>query len=572
MSHPPTEPNDTPRRRRITARHQAQGRPDPRLMIGAAAAAAMLLAGTLVGVTVLPNGGRPATVESIAPPPPPELTGTPSPASTEPLPAAPTVFYQQAGPPAGSPLEAVEPMSVSVSDEQTGTVLPTGLVGISLEATDLANPQLSGDNAEIVTSLQGLGQPMLRFGGNAVDRRFFWTSSGEPIPAGLEGDKAHPVRAAGPADLERINTLLVAADATISLTVDLAHFDPARAADMAKHASNIFGDRLVGITVGNEPNGYPKTGLRPDDWWIEDYLAELKQYAEAMYAVAPDVAIVGPGTYSESWWEPFAQAEIPQEKILSFHHYPLSQCDGAQDPLGEPIMENLMAEPIHERAQDYRLQAMAPANAAGLNTWIPETGISACPGSNETTETHASALWTVDYALSAAELGIPRLSFHSSLITCQGGPPMSSICTGGQYLQPDGTFHERANWYGQSLVAELPTGWFLESSQQGGGLAYSYAVKHEDGSMSVILVNQNNPQSAAPTDVTITLPEGARTGVMTQMTGPSYRAHNDTRIDGQPAPPIPAPERPSIPDFEPGTTEVTLPITAGTATVFTFTF
>ncbi|GAB3531710.1 hypothetical protein GCM10027403_02590 [Arthrobacter tecti] len=572
MPHPPTEPNDTARARRVTARHQAQGRPDPRLMIGAAAAAAMLLAGTLVGVTVLPNGGRPATVESIAPPPPPELTGTPSPASTEPLPAPPTVFYQQAGPPAGSPLEAVEPMSVSVSGERTGTVLPEGLIGLSLEATDLADPRLNGENTEMVASLQGLGQPMLRFGGNAVDRRFFWTSSGEPLPAGLKGDEAHPVRAAGPADLERINTLLVAADATISLTVDLAHFDPARAADMAKHASNIFGDRLVGITVGNEPNGYPKTGLRPDDWWIEDYLEELKQYAEAMYAVAPNVAIVGPGTYAESWWEPFAEADIPQEKILSFHHYPLSQCDGAEDPLGEPIMENLMAHPIHERAQDYRMRAMAPANNAGLYTWIPETGISACPGSNETTETHASALWSVDYALSAAKLGIPRLSFHSSLITCVGGPPMSAICAGGAYLEPDATFNERANYYGLSLVAELPTGWFLESSQQGGGLAYSYAVRHEDGSMSVILVNQNNPQTAAPADVRITLPEGARTGVMTQMTGLSYGAENETVVDGLLAPPIPALERPSIPGFVPGTTEVALPVTAGTATVFTFTF
>ncbi|GAB3531920.1 hypothetical protein GCM10027403_03160 [Arthrobacter tecti] len=463
-------------------------------------------------------------------------------------------------------------MTVAVSNDKTGTLLPAGLVGLSLEATDLANPQLSGSNPEMVASLRGLGQPMLRFGGNAVDRRFFWTSTGEPIPGNLSGDKAHPVRAAGPADLDRINTLLTAADATISLTVDLAHFDPARAADMAKHASRIFGDRLVGITVGNEPNGYPKTGLRPDDWWIEDYLIELKQYADAMYQVAPNVPIVGPGTYSESWWAPFAQADLPQEKILSFHHYPLSQCDGTQDPLGEPIMENLMAYPIHERAQDYRQKGLAPAVAAGISTWIPETGISACPGSNETTETHASALWTIDYALSAAKLGVPRLSFHSSLITCQGGPPMSSICAGGAYLQPNGVIQERANWYGQSLVAELPTGQFLESTQKGGGLAYSYAVTHEDGSMSVILINQNNPQTAAQTDVTITLPDGARTGVMTQLTGPAYGAQDSTLIDGRAEPPIPASERPSIPGFVPGSEKVALPVTAGTATVFTFTF
>ncbi|WP_035764049.1 hypothetical protein, partial [Arthrobacter sp. H20] len=441
-----------------------------------------------------------------------------------------------------------------------------------LEATDLADPRMSGDNQEIVSSLTGLGRPMLRFGGNAVDRRFFWTSSDEAIPGNLEGDKAHPVRAAGPADLERVNTLLEAADATISLTVDMGNYDPARAADMTKYAAEIFGDRLVGITVGNEPNGYPTNGLRPSGWGIPEYLDELKTYADAMYEVAPEVRIVGPGTYAEAWWEPFAQADLQQEKILSFHHYPLSQCDGSNDPLGEPIMENLMAAPIHDRAEDYRRAALAPASAAGLETWIPETGISACPGSNETTKTHASALWSVDYALSAAQIGIPRLSFHSSLLTCQGGPPMSSICSGGPYLQPDATFNERANYYGLSMVAELPPGAFLQNTAEGGGLSYSYAVQHEDGSLSVVLVNQNNPEVNAQTDVTVQLPAGARTSSMTQLAGPSYGAEDSTVVDGAFAAPIPAADRPAIPGFVPGAESVQLPVTAGTVSVFHFTF
>ena len=42
----------------------------------------------------------------------------------------------------------------------------------------------------------------------------------------------------------------------VSLTVDLGHYNPARAADMVKNASQIFGDRLLSITVGNEPNGF----------------------------------------------------------------------------------------------------------------------------------------------------------------------------------------------------------------------------------------------------------------------------------------------------------------------------
>ena len=67
------------------------------------------------------------------------------------LPPAPAVtYYQQAGPPAGSPLEAVEPLEVKVSQEPVGTSLTKGLVGISLEATDLADPALSSSNASTV--------------------------------------------------------------------------------------------------------------------------------------------------------------------------------------------------------------------------------------------------------------------------------------------------------------------------------------------------------------------------------------------------------------------------------------
>ncbi|HSL35932.1 MAG TPA: hypothetical protein VK883_03810, partial [Arthrobacter sp.] len=111
----------------------------------------------------------------------------PSPTSAAPeaaLPPAPAVtYYKQPGPPAGSPLEAVEPLDVNVSQEPVGTSLAKGLVGISLEATDLADPALSSSNASTVKLLQEADQPVLRFGGNAVDRRFFWTSSNEPVPS-----------------------------------------------------------------------------------------------------------------------------------------------------------------------------------------------------------------------------------------------------------------------------------------------------------------------------------------------------------------------------------------------------
>ena len=553
-------PDDGSRR----SRGNSGGSARRKWLIGGAGTAAVALAAGAVIFPLVTDDDEP----SVAAP-----TGTPVAYETEAaLPPAPEfTYYEQIGPPAGSPLEPVEPWSVTVAGQTTGTVLPENLIGLSLEATDLADPALAGDNPEMVHALQGLGRPLLRFGGNAVDRRFFWTSAGEPIPGNLKGDKAHPVRAVTPQDLARVATLLEAVDGRIALTVDLGNYDPARAADMARHARDAFGERLVGITVGNEPNGYAKTGLRGADYGVDQYLDELKTYAQAIYEVAPEVPIIGPGTYAESWWGPFASVDLPQEKILSLHHYPLSACDGSGDPQGEPIMANLIDPLIHDRAQDYRAQALAPGRENGLATWITETGQSACPGSNETTKTHASALWAADYALSGAELGVEAMSFHSSLITCQGGPPMSAICTGGAYLQPNGQVDQRANYYGLSMVAEIPAGEFLATDAAGGGLAYAYSVRHADGSISVALINQNNPETAAQTEVTLKLPGRALTGTMTQMTGAAFASEDTTTIDGGRTESVPAAERLTVPGFAYGETTQTFPLTAGTVTVLHFT-
>ncbi len=523
---------------------------------GLSAAGVLLVAGIVVPLSLNASDGEKVSI-----------------AAAETLPPAPEfAYYNQIVPPESSPLTAVEPLTLSINSVATGTTLPEGLVGLSLEATDLADPAMSGDNPEMVQSLSGLGKPLLRFGGNAVDRRFFWTSAGEPIPGNLKGDKAHPVRAVTPQDLERVNTLLVALDATVTLTADLGNYDPARAADMAAHASQIFGDRLVGVTVGNEPNGYAANGLRDPDWTMEDYLTELKAYAQAIYEAAPDVKLVGPGVYSKSWWGPFTEADLPQDRIFSFHHYPLSTCDGVNDPTGEPTLANLMSQNIHDHADYYRGEALKPAGAAGLETWITETGVSACPGSNETTKTHASALWAADYAISGAQLGVTRLSFHSSLLTCVGGPPMSVICSGGEYLQPNGQVDERANFFGLSMVAEMAPGDFLTVEEDGGGLSHSYAVHHEDGSVSVVIINANNPETDAQMEVSLELPARPLSAAMSQLTGPSYASEDGTLIDGGRTEAVPVAERLTLPGFEYGSTTQKFALTAGTVTVLNFTF
>jgi hypothetical protein len=541
----------------------ADARTTKRTRVFAAAGIAAVVAGAAV---VLPlTLGSPAPAPSTPVAASPASSGPAAPAEAGPA----VTYYDQPAPPAGSPLEKVEPLRVEASRDLVGTSLDKGFAGISLEATDLGDPDLSSGNASMVKLLKEIDQPVLRFGGNAVDRRFFWTSSNEALP--YRGDAAHPARAVGPADLTRVNTLLEAGDAKVSLTVDLGHYNPDRAADMVKHASQIFGERLLSITVGNEPNGYVFNDVRTDGYSLEQYLRELKAYAEAIHAVAPDVPISGPGAYDQKWWQPFIDADLPQKKILSFHNYPLYSCNGS-DPKGSPTMANLMSRLMHDRAADYQQAALKAGQAAGLETWLPETGIAACPGSNETSRTHASALWTVDYALNAAQLGVTKIGFHSSMLTCKGGPPMSAICSAGAYPEGNGRMSGRANFFGISMVAELNAGKFLKLNSSGGGLAFSYALQHEDGSTTVVLVNENNPEAAAQTDVTLKLPGRAVTGTMSQLSGPSYAAEDKTVIDGAKSEPTPLAERATVPGFAFRSDTQTFKLTAGTVTVLNFTY
>lgn len=560
-------PDDTSLERSDDANAVQRRNLRPAVVISAIAVIAVLASLVLFLRPTTTGGATAPPAASTTPSATTSQAPTASAAALPPTPAGPV--YKQPGPPAGSPLEPVEPLKVSVSSDQVGTVLNKSTAGLSFEATDLGDPALSADNKTVVALLNQMDQPFLRFGGRAVDRRFFWTSSGESLPENYRGDKAHLPRVVGPTDLTRVEALLEATGAKLTITVDLGHYDPARAADFVKNAVKIFGDRLLSVTVGNEPNGFAADGVRPQSYKVEDYLKELQAYASAIYQVAPNLPISGPGTYEESWWKPFADLKLPQRKILTFHYYGLFSCDG-RNADSSPVMSNLMSTRMHERAVQYIGEALKIGRAAGIETWLPETGASTCPGSNDITKTHASALWAADYSLNAAQLGISRLAFHSSLLTCVGGPPMSAICNGGPYLQPNGLLSPRANYFGIAMVSALEGAKFLKTSSTGGGLATAYGLQNQDGSTTVVLVNENNPEKAAQTAVTLILPGKARTGTMTQLTGPSYAAQDSTLIDGAKSGPVPLADRATVEGFQPDSATQNIKLTAGTVTVLNF--
>ena len=398
-----------------------------------------------------------------------------------------------------------EPVTVSLSLDpdaaQTG-----GTLGLSFDATELANPMWDSEESNLALTLQELDRPVLRFGGNGVDRRMWWTSSAEPAPEWAQATVT-------PADLERVAAVAEEVDAQVTLTLDLGHDDPERAADMAAHAQEAFGDRLLAVAIGNEPNGFfhenqPQLAVRDESWGPEPYAVSLREYSAALEETAPGLPIAGPGAYDATWWRAFAESGIQDQRALTMHWYPLWDCAGPDSSIANPTVEDLTSPALRDQARHIVGMGAEVAAEHDLPLWMEETGPTSCPGTNDTSRTHAQALWTVDYPLTLAELGVERTAFHSTLQACDGGAPMSPVCATGGLEQPGEIVAGRSSYLALMQLGWLPDGQTLSPAVSGDGSVMVHGVLAEGGARAVVFVDIRAPTEAAAVPVRISAPQG----------------------------------------------------------------
>lgn len=405
---------------------------------------------------------------------------------------------------------------------QPESVSPGGSIGLSFDATELANPMWDGEQSNLTLALQELDRPVLRFGGNGVDRRMWWTSSDEPAPEWAEATVT-------PHDLERVARVAADVDAEITLVLDLGHDDPERAADMAAHADEAFGDRLLAFAIGNEPNGFfhenqPQLAVRDESWDTEMYQESLREYSAALEETVPGLPVAGPGAYDAPWWRAFAESGIPHQRALTMHWYPLWDCEGPASSIANPTVEDLTSPALRERARHIIGMGAEVAAEHDLPLWMEETGPTSCPGTNDTSRTHAQALWTVDYVMTGAALGVERVAFHATLQACQGGAPMSPLCASGPLEDPGLVVEGRSSYLALMQLSMVGDGQVLSSATSGDGSVMVHGAFGEDESLTVLVVDLRDPtiadsapvQISAPSDLpadspsTWTLAEGSR--------------------------------------------------------------
>lgn len=451
--------------------------------------------------------------------------------SAEPSPT-PTEFEQSfAGDVSGEDAE------VTATADRSGPGITSENIGVSFEATDLADPRLDPAKSNLDEQLKSLGSPALRFGGNALDRRTFWTSKGEKPK---HGEKTTIT----PDDLKRLKKLVGVTGSSVTIGIPLGTYDPERGADMAAHAVDILGDSLVGLAIGNEPNGYtvkdvPSGAVRGKGWNKDKYVEQLEAYAKAIHAKRPDAPIIGPDVYDGSWMEAFAGSGVKHKKAISQHWYQLYECDSTQVPGRGPQAANLI-DPLAKDAAKKNLGiGKSKADDAGLPLWLEETGPTSCPGTNDTSLTNASALWAADYTMYAATLGVERMAMHSMLGACNGGAPMSLICDPADHGDRSKEFQVRPNMLGLRLLVPSLGGHFTRTSVSGGGNMSAYTVVKNDGRKLVTtVINANDAASVGGNPVTLAMPSGFSVSSASQVYGASNDVKNATQVVS--ANPLPA--------------------------------
>jgi hypothetical protein len=349
---------------------------------------------------------------------------------------------------------------LTINPTQPGREFAPGAVGLSIEASTLSSPTPSAGRRQLVQLMRLLGPGVLRVGGNTLDYSW-WTSSGEQPP-----EWARSV--VTPADLTRLRALLSATDWQVILGVDLGHFEPARAAGEARIAQLILGRRLLGIEIGNEPNGYrtPAIGFRSSTYDANTYLGELSAYSAAIHIAAPTISLYGPDLSTPtSWLTTIASDSQAPFATFTEHYYPaqfVTSHDICQS-VPVPATSELLSSQVREQENTVLTDLLDAGHLAHRDTRISETNTTpSCHGAvgYATNPVFASALWSLDWTLRAASAGVSGLNFHGSFGQCTEGS-FSPICAPGHIAAVHGLAAARPEYYGLFAARQLEGGHFI---------------------------------------------------------------------------------------------------------------
>ena len=446
---------------------------------------------------------------------------------------------------------------ITIASTTTGTALNADSLGLSFEASDLALPGFAAGN--LASYLKTLGTSVMRIGGNTSDETF-WTSTGETPPSWSTATIT-------PADLTALNTLAKASGWKVILGVNLKQYDPARAADEAEHAVAALGSSLQAIEIGNEPDGY----VSGSEYWTE-----FQAYVSAIEAAAPGTPIEGSDTSNapnSSFQTAFVNNEAALSKPniveLTSHYYPLSACGGATSTISE-----LLGTTAHNDETSIADEAVAAAGKIGVPGVLDEGNSVVCEGQDGVSNVFASALWELDDQLLNAREGVSGTYEHGTVVECGSAKPLymyyTPLCAPTAADATAGDLAAQPEYYGLAAVHQIGAGDFLDVTNPDSANVRAYAIRHSNGTVTVVLDNVQDPSGNGAASLQLDLPASYASGEEVALTASGLSATGGITLGGQTVQSdgdLPAPT--DTPVSVDGDT-VTVSIPAGSAELLTF--
>jgi hypothetical protein len=404
--------------------------------------------------------------------------------------------------PQPTPSGSLTSATLSISAMSLGSI-GAAFAGLSYEKSSLALPRFTPGNADLIGMFQGLGESLLRIGGNSVDKTQ-WTPAGA---GGTAGEVA-------PADIEALGGFLRGCGWSVLYGVNLATSTPTAAAAEVSYAAQSLGASLYAIEIGNEPDLYG--GNYFQSWTLQDFELRWQAFRAAILASTPHVVLTGPADASNigTWTIPFGEyAGSAQIALLTQHYYrgngqsPSSTDAELISP--DPQLVSDLAE-LHQGAL-----------AIGVPFRMAETNSFYNGGADGVSDSYASALWVIDHLFNIALGGGVGANLHGG----GDGDGYTPIA------DSNGTVVEaRPEYYGALLFTLAGEGTLLELTLSAGGLnVTAYALEASDGTLSIVVVNKDATHNLT---LGIDCGRAVTSAALLAMTGPALSSTSGVLIQG----------------------------------------
>jgi hypothetical protein len=410
--------------------------------------------------------------------------------------------------------------------------LPGDFVGLSYEMRELATQCTSGTcpggfdarRGNLVALLRNFGRSNVRIAGNQLDRDTLWVPAGQAPPDPLPTWVKDVVT---PADIARLDGLLRATGWKAEVGVNLAHYDPALAADEARTLTSTLRSRLAGIECGNEPNHYAGNGYRPAPYGFaehqRDWEACLAQLGGGRIA-APDLSSP---TSTADWFSQFAAAEKDRVDMLTAHNY-----------TGAKTIDELLSPKVHASELADVSAQLGAAKSVGVPIRLDETNSAVGGGIAGVSDAYPSSLWAMDYSLTLAQAGFAGVNLHGGFGVC--GAPLyngkfqlyTPLCAATEQDQQAKVYHAMPEYYGLYMATRMGSGRFLPVTVSSDKNITAYAVRGDDRKLRLAVI-EKDATSAAPVPISINVGGASRDASVLRLTGSALDSAAGVAVQGR---------------------------------------